>query len=179
MFRTRKQYAHGLVQPGKSGHLHNQDTLARSAGVRIIQVPLYNKIVCTVLFSSRWWVCWYELLSVLRKLQKWQIFDKKYNKGIFSMILGNYNNNEILELAVDTEWKDAINFVAADELHVFICRNIQWPTNTPQLWLFICLPVFIIKYACVAVLGALFKCKNLWLKLNFWKWLKAALKHFW
>ena len=36
------------------------------------------------------------------------------------MILGHFNNNEIL---VDTKWKDAINFVAADELHVFIFRN--------------------------------------------------------
>ena len=45
MFRTRKQYAHGLVQPGKSGHLHNQDTFARFAGVRIIQVPLYRVAV--------------------------------------------------------------------------------------------------------------------------------------
>ena len=25
----------------------------------------YNKIICFVLFSSRWWVCWYKLFSVL------------------------------------------------------------------------------------------------------------------
>ena len=47
----------------------------------------YNKIVCTILFSSRWWVYWYELFSVLSTLQKWQKVDKTpslYNKGIFT-----------------------------------------------------------------------------------------------
>ena len=36
----------------------------------------YDKIVCTVLFNSRWWVYWYELFGVLSTLQKWQIFDE-------------------------------------------------------------------------------------------------------
>ena len=30
----------------------------------------YNKIVCTILFSSRWWVYWYELFSVLSIIAK-------------------------------------------------------------------------------------------------------------
>ena len=29
----------------------------------------YDKTVCTVLFSSRWWVCWCKLFSVLSTLQ--------------------------------------------------------------------------------------------------------------
>ena len=33
-----------LGQPGKSGHLHNQDILVWSQSIRIIQVPLYMKI---------------------------------------------------------------------------------------------------------------------------------------
>ena len=36
----------------------------------------YDEIICTVLFSSRWWVYWYKLFSVLRTLQKWQNLDK-------------------------------------------------------------------------------------------------------
>ena len=47
----------------------------------------YNKVVCTIPFSSRWWVYWYELFSVLSTLWKWQIFDEiwqVYNKGIFT-----------------------------------------------------------------------------------------------
>ena len=36
----------------------------------------YNKTVCTILFSSRWWVCWYELFSVLGTLRKWKNIDE-------------------------------------------------------------------------------------------------------
>ena len=36
----------------------------------------YDKIVCAVRFSSRWWVYWYELFIVLRTLWKWQISTK-------------------------------------------------------------------------------------------------------
>ena len=43
----------------------------------------YNKIVCTVLFSSRWQVYCYELFSVLSTLQKWQNFDKMPSQGVF------------------------------------------------------------------------------------------------
>ena len=32
----------------------------------------YDTVVCTILFSSRWRVYWYKLLSVLSTLQKWQ-----------------------------------------------------------------------------------------------------------
>ena len=44
----------------------------------------YDKLVCTILFSSRWWVYWYELLSALSTLQNCQNFDKTPNKGIFT-----------------------------------------------------------------------------------------------
>ena len=36
----------------------------------------YDKIVCTILFSSRWRVYWYELFSILSTLWKWQNFDE-------------------------------------------------------------------------------------------------------
>ena len=36
-----------------------------------------HKLVCTILFSSRWWVYWYDLFSVLSTLQKLQILMKR------------------------------------------------------------------------------------------------------
>ena len=36
----------------------------------------YNKIAYIILFSSRWWVYWYKLFSVLSTLRKWQNFHK-------------------------------------------------------------------------------------------------------
>ena len=55
----------------------------------------YDKTVCTVLFSSRWWVCWCKLFSVLSTLQiNGKILTKRqvYNKGIF-IDLGNFSRD--------------------------------------------------------------------------------------
>ena len=55
----------------------------------------YDKTVCTVLFSSRWWVCWCKLFSVLSTLQiNGKILTKRqvYNKGIF-VDLGNFSRD--------------------------------------------------------------------------------------
>ena len=45
-----------LGQPGKSGHLHNQDISVWSQSVRIIQVPLYTVVeippVATITYSA-------------------------------------------------------------------------------------------------------------------------------
>ena len=63
------------------------------ASIPVVQTYLnnrtcYDKFVCTILFSSRWWVYWYELFSVLSTLQKinGKILMKRqvYNKGIFA-----------------------------------------------------------------------------------------------
>ena len=65
---------------------HNGGSIAiawSNTSVLVLQLYRYldnctrcDKIVCTVLFSSRWRVYWYELFSVLSTLQKWQNFDE-------------------------------------------------------------------------------------------------------
>ena len=39
----------------------------------------YDQIICTILFSSRWRVCWNIFLSVLSTLRKWQKFNETSN----------------------------------------------------------------------------------------------------
>ena len=41
-----------IGNPGKSGHLYNQDTSCRSPSVRIIQVPLYIYLICFSMGNS-------------------------------------------------------------------------------------------------------------------------------
>ena len=57
----------------------------------------YDKIVYIILFSSRWWVYWYKLFSVLGTLWNVKISTKRqvYNKGIFT-ILGIFSQYKIL-----------------------------------------------------------------------------------
>ena len=91
----------------------------------------YDKIVCTILFSSKWWVYWYELFSILSTLQKWQKFwwnAKSIIRG-FSSISGIFKQCEILislECAFDSEWNGGINFVVSCSIaELFIHRNHQ------------------------------------------------------
>ena len=46
----------------------------------------YDKIVCTILFSSRWWVYWYELFCVLSTLQNGKILWKMKHQVIRGLI---------------------------------------------------------------------------------------------
>ena len=81
----------------------------------------YNKIICSILFSSRWWVCWYELFSVSKGIRR------------FSPILGNFEKYEILislECAIDSEWNGVINFIVSCsvvELFIHKKSNLQPP----------------------------------------------------
>ena len=104
----------------------------------------YNKIIYTILFSSRWWVYWYELFSVLNTLRKWQNFDETpslYNKEILP-ILASFSGYEILlllECTVDSEWNDIVTFIVSCSV-VVLSRVYD-------------------KYKCTCVvLGAFWKC---------------------
>ena len=79
----------------------------------------YDKIVWTITISSRWWVYWYELFSVLSPLQNCQNLGEMaslYNKGIFTNFGYFFSWHEILislECAVDSEQNGVIDSVVS------------------------------------------------------------------
>ena len=76
-----------------------------------------NKIVCTILFSSTWWICWSNCLVFWVHCENGKILMKRqvYNKGILP-ILGTFSLCEILissESTFHPEWNGVINFVTS------------------------------------------------------------------
>ena len=95
----------------------------------------YNKIVCTILFSLRLWVCWCKLFSVLSTLQKYQNFDEtpslyNYNKKTCTDF-GYFSLCEMLiplDCAADSEWNGIINFIVSSsvvELFIYCIKRRQ------------------------------------------------------
>ena len=81
----------------------------------------YDKIICTIPFSSRWWVYWYKLFSVL------SIIIAKMAIRRFSTILGIFSQYEILislECTVDSEWNSVIkSVVSCSVAEIFVHKS--------------------------------------------------------
>ena len=92
----------------------------------------YYKMVCTILFSSRWLVYWYELFSVLSTLQNRQKFDKTpKRKTIIFTNFGYFFITWNIECAVDSEWTDIFTFIVS----CLIVELVVQKVTKISLWL--------------------------------------------